>query len=166
MKWKQHYSSPFPLYHLSETCYDGQTFVPRSLDPERAMEGENWRAKRICVSRSIDGAVSSLVDSMSMSCGLVLYVHTIDNLEELFKKDKVYKPSLKQVPDCDATEEYWLKGKAKLRCIGQIQVGYVRKDGSVKYLWYGIPTTMHRFDWRWIERDGDGEEKNGSKEEN
>lgn len=151
MKWKQHYDTPFPLWHLSEECHDGEVFTPRSLTIERVMEGENWRAKRICVSKSIDGAVSALMDSVSTSYGIMLHVHEIVNLNELFKNDKIYKPTTKQVPDCETTDEYWLKGKALLKCIGVIEVGHIT-DNPLFYMWCGVETRMDRFEWKWVEK--------------
>lgn len=149
MKWKQHYNNSFPLYHLSEECHDGKVFIPRSMDKDRVMEGENWRTKRICVSKSIDGAISALVDSISMPTGMKFYVHVIDNAIDLFRRDKIYKPTIKQVPDCQVTDEYWLKDKAFLKCIGMIEIGSI-KDNPLFYIWDGEMTRMDRFEWRWI----------------
>ena len=152
MKRKKHFENTFPLYHLSEQNYDNQTFSPRSMDRDRVMEGENWKAKRICVSKSIDGAVSALCDSMSLPCGLQLYVHIPVNLDDLFKRDKIYKPSIKQVPDVETTDEFWLKDDATWRCIGKIEVGNVRDDVDLTYNWYGEKVKMDRFEWQWIEQ--------------
>lgn len=139
-----------PLYHLSEENLDNNILSPRPMDRDRVMEGENWKTPRICVSTSIDGAVSALVDSMSMPNGLELYVHTIVNAKDLFKRHKVYKPSLKQVPDADCTEEHWLKDKAKLKCIGKIIIGHPIPGAEQHYVWDGEYTTIDRFEWRWI----------------
>ena len=147
---KQHFEKPFSLYHLSEKCHDGETFEPRPLDKDRAMEGENWWAKRICVSSTIDGAVSALCDPMSCPYGLKLYVHAIKNLEELFAKDKIYRPSIVQVPDAEVTNEHWLKGKAVLKCIGQIEVGNVDDSVDLWYEWHGEKTKIDRFSWKWL----------------
>lgn len=151
MKWKQHYDTPFTLFHLSEDNHDGETFIPRPMNKECVIEGENWQAKRICVSKTIDGAVSALMDSVSMAYGIKLYVHEIANINELFKKDKVYKPTTKQVPDCETTDEYWLKDKAILKCIGAIEVGHIT-DHPLYYMWNGVETRMDRFMWKWIEK--------------
>ena len=147
---KQHFDKPFPLYHLSESSHDGETFVPRPMDKERVMEGENWRAKRICVSSSIDGALSALVDSISMPVGMILHVHEILNLDDLFRRGKVYRPSILQVPDCETTNEYWLRDKAVLKCIGAIEVGHI-KDKPLFYMWQGEKTRMDRFHWKWVD---------------
>lgn len=152
MKRKQHFEKPFQLYHLSEKNYDSLTFSPRPMDRDRVMEGENWKAKRICVSKSIDGAVSALCDSMSLPCGIHLYVHIPVNLSDLFKRDKIYKPSTKQVPDVETTDEFWLKDDATWKCIGKIEVGNVRDDVDLSYEWDGQTTKMDRFEWKWIEQ--------------
>ena len=152
MTSKNHFDKPFQLYHLSEENLNGMTLFPRPMDKDRVMEGENWRTKRICVSKSIDGAVSALCDSMSLPYGLQLYVHIPTNLEKLFKEDKVYKPSVKQVPDADVTDEHWLKCKTTFKCIGKIEVGHVDDSYDLWYEWDGDQTKMDRFHWRWIEK--------------
>ena len=120
------------------------------MDRDRVMEGEDWRVPRICVADSIDGAVSALVDSMSCYTGIKLWVHVPCNLADLFKSNKVYRPSLRQVPDSEVTGEHWLKAPAKLRAIGQIVVEDVDASSNLHYIWQGFDTKMDRFVWRWI----------------
>ena len=152
MAGKRHFDTPFNLYHLSEENHDGQLFEPRSMDKMRVMEGENWKTPRICVSSSIDGAVSALVDSMSCSTGLRLWVHVPQNLLELFASNKVYKPSLRQVPDSETTGEHWLKAPALMKAIGQIEVTGVDSSANLYYMWDGKKTRMDRFNWKWTVR--------------
>ena len=152
-KHKHHFTEQFPLYHLSEKNYDGQTFSPRSMDKDRVMEGENWKTKRICVSKSIDGAISALCDSMSMPYGLQLYVHIPINLDDLFLRNKVYQPSTKQVPDAVVTDEFWLKDDTIWKCIGKIEVGHVRDDIDLTYELDGDILSMDRFEWKWISQN-------------
>lgn len=149
MAGKRHFDTPFNLYHLSEENHDGQLFEPRPMDKMRVMEGENWKTPRICVSNSIDGAVSALVDSMSYSTGLKLWVHVPQNLLELFASNKVYKPSLRQVPDSETTGEHWLKAPALMKAIGQIEVIGVDCSANLYYMWKGDKTRMDRFNWKW-----------------
>lgn len=153
MSRRQHYPEPFYLFHVSETCHDGETFIPRPMDPARVMEGENWRAKRICVSGSIDGAVSAILASAPRFIGLKLYVHMPEDLDILFKRHKVYKPTLAQVPDCEVTDEYWLKDSVQMRCIGQIEILGIDPDIDLNYIWFGSKTPMDRFKWRWINEE-------------
>lgn len=145
----RHFDKPFKLYHLSEQNYDGKVFEPRPMEKFRVMEGEDWKVPRICVSDSIDGAVSALLDSVTMPYGKRLWVHVPENLIDLFKQNKVYKPSLKQVPDATATGEHWLKAPAKMKTIGQIEVTDIDETADVTYLWYGKKTQLDRFVWHW-----------------
>lgn len=146
----QHFDKPFPLYHLSEEDHDGEVFVPKPMDKDRVMEGENWRIPRICVSDSIDGAISALVDSMSEWYGLELYVHELEGLPGLFKANKVHRPSLKQVPDSRVTGEHWVKAPAKMKKIGKIQVLDIDYTSELYYDWLGNRTKMDRFKWKWV----------------
>ena len=153
MSRRQQYPKTMKLFHVSTLCHDGEMFLPRPMDKDSVMEGENWKAKRICVSDSIDGAVSAIVDSISNFTGLKLYVHEPENLESLVKKHKVYKPNVKQVPDCEVTGEHWLKAPAKMKCIGQIEILGIDLDSKLEYMWYGSKTSMDRFKWRWINEE-------------
>lgn len=152
MNGKRHFDEPFQLYHLSEENLDGRCLEPRSLDKMRVMEGENWKVPRICVSTSIDGAVSSLVDSMSCPYGMHFWVHVPTNLMDLFKANKVYKPSLRQVPDAGVTGEHWLKAPTTFKMIGQIEVLDVDPKSALYYMWEGDKTKMDRFLWKWTIR--------------
>ena len=145
MKWKQHFDKPFVLYHLSEKDLNGQTLHPRKMEKDRVMEGEDWRSKRICVSTSIDGALSSLASCMTCPFGEKFYVHTLTNLDELFMHDKVYKPSKKQVPDAEATGEHWLKAPATLECIGKVEIIDIKPNS---------PSNMtDAFIWKWLSEE-------------
>lgn len=150
MRCKWHFSSPFQLYHLSETNHNGETFYPRPMDRDRVMDGENWRKPRICVSNSIDGSISSLVDSISCPYGMKLWVHIPLDLMNLFKSNKVYRPSTRQVPDAEVTGEHWLKAPAKFKTIGQIEVLGADPNSDLRYMWMGEETKMDRFFWKWL----------------
>ena len=151
-KWLQTYEHPFTLYHLSKTNLDGVEVFPRPLDKERVMEGEAWRPKRICVSSSIDGALASLDAPYNEN----YFVHIPENLESLFAKKKVYKPSLKQVPDSELTGEYWLKAPCKMVCIGEIiTLGIAPKKSRSIYLKHRNSSSYFIVDfleWKWIVR--------------
>lgn len=151
-KWLQTYEHPFKLYHLSKTNLDGVEVFPRPLDKERVMEGEAWRPKRICVSSSIDGALASLDAPYNEN----YFVHIPENLESLFAKKKVYKPSLKQVPDSELTGEYWLKASCKMVCIGEITtLGIAPKKSRSIYLKHHNSSSYFIVDfleWKWIAR--------------
>ena len=141
---------PFKLYHLSEQNHDGEIFEPRPMDRDRVMEGENWKLPRICVAKTIGGALSAISDCMQQPIGMKFWVHVPTNLEALFKLRKVHKPTLKQVPDSFVTGEYWLKAPAKMECIGQIIIDDI--DDSADDIYYMIDDTRERLDiykWSW-----------------
>lgn len=138
------------LYHLSETNHDNETFAPRSLPKWRAMEGENWRAKRICMSTSIDGALTALLSSDSEAFGKHLFVHVPDDMHMLESKKKIFTPTAKMLPDVDATGERWIKCPVKMRCIGEIEVITVDADADVSYEMNGYKFPLDKFIWKWI----------------
>ncbi len=149
MDSKRHFDTPFKLFHLSEENLDGKTLEPRQLDKMRVMEGEDWKVPRICVSTSIDGAVSSLVDSMSCPRGLKFLVHVPLDLDSLFKANKVHRPSLKQVPDAEVTGEHWLKAPATFKTIGQIEIDGIDDSCDIWYQWKWREEKIDRFKWHW-----------------
>ena len=138
------------LYHLSDNNYDNETFVPRPMPRWRAMEGENWKTKRICVSTSIDGALAALLSSDSQPFGKHLFVHVPENIDELKSKNKIYAPSKKQVPDVEATGELWLKAPAKMKCIGEIEVVDIDASNELSYEDDGQTICLDAFVWKWI----------------
>lgn len=154
-KWKQHYPSIFQLYHLSTCSLDGEVLKPRKPQPSRVMEGEDIRSKRVSVSADITRAISALGYDDYDCVGKVLFVHVPENLEELFKKGNVYKPSTKQVPDCEATHEYWLKGPAKMKLIGKIELTSMDNEAGKKEMRFedidGKPSQWYgKWKWKWI----------------
>ena len=149
MDSKRHFEKPFKLFHLSKENLDGKTLEPRPMDKMRVMEGEDWKVPRICVSTSIDGAVSSLVDSISCPIGIKLWVHVPLDLDGLFKANKVHRPSLKQVPDAEVTGEHWLKAPAMFKTIGQIEIDGIDDSCDMRYQWKGREEKIDRFKWHW-----------------
>lgn len=152
-KWKQHFPNKFKLYHLSESNLDGVELEPRSLSKERAMECENTRTKRICVSTSITGSLQGIGYSDYDCIGKILYVHEPENLEWLFEHDKIYKPTTKQVPDCEVTGEHWLKSKSRMKLIGKIRITDLidgTNNDKLSYMIDGYKTWCDDFSWEWI----------------
>lgn len=84
------------------------------------MEGENWRAKRFCMSTSVEGCLKGIGYSDYDCVGKILNVYVPEDLKQVFARRIVYKPSTKQVPDADVTGEHWIKGKFMLKHIGKI----------------------------------------------
>ena len=138
------------LYHLSDKNHDNETFVPRPMPKWRVMEGENWKAKRICVSTSIDGALTALLSSDSQPFGKHLFVHIPENLDVLKSKNKIYVPSTKQVPDAYVTHECWIKAPAKMKCIGELEVMDIDENVDLSYDKYGLVFKLDGFKWKWI----------------
>lgn len=151
-KWKQHFPKKFKLYHLSEKNLDGVELEPRPMSKDRAMECENIRTKRICVSTSIVGALQGIGYSDYDCIGKILYVHEPDNLDWLFEHDKIYKPNTKQVPDCDVTGEHWLKSKSRMKLVGKIKITNL-VDGTgndnLSYMIDDYKTWCDYFEWEW-----------------
>lgn len=139
------------LYHLSEKNHDNETFIPRPLPEWRAMEGENWRIKRICVSTSIDGALTALLSSDSEAFGKHLFVHVPENIERLeSKKKNIFTPTTKLIPDVEVTGERWLKCPVKMKCIGEIEVMTVDPDVKLTYDLDGLEFMLDKFIWKWV----------------
>lgn len=114
---------PKRLFHLSEENHDGEWFRPRI--PESIIEyGENKeddKVKRICFSTSITGAFYAInFDGHWQK----LYIHVPENIEDIVRRRKLCKPTEDQVFDVNYCDEYWVKCKVKLKCIGYISISY------------------------------------------
>ena len=133
--------------------HDSEMFIPRPMSPSVVMEGENWRAKRICVSGTIDGALSAIATSLVNPFGQEYYVHTVINNLELFKDGSVYQPTQKQVPDAPLTGELWLKKPALMKCIGKIAVTGIDANADMSYIDNdGELVEVDAFTWKWIDK--------------
>lgn len=152
-KWKQHFPKKFKLYHLSESNLDGVELEPRPISKDRAMESEDTRSKRICVSTSIDGALQGIGYSDYDCIGKVLYVHEPANLDWLFEHDKVYQPNENQVPDAKVTGEFWLKAKSKMKLVGKIAITDLidgSGDDSLMFFIKDYKTWCDKIKWKWL----------------
>lgn len=121
---------PKKLFHLSEVNHDGEWFYPRIPKSVCLDAKEDNRTKRVCFSSTICGAffaISFFGDRQK------LYVHTPCNLDKIYKKGKLYKPTEKQVFDAPYTREYWIKSRVKLRCIGLISIKYKETIFGTKF---------------------------------
>lgn len=132
------------LYHLSEKNHDGKIFRP--IVPDALMCDdygrltEDNKTKRVCFSTSISGAFYAINFSGKYQ---ELYVHIAEDLDEIKRKGKLYKPTSKQVSDVEYTDEYWVKCSVKMKCIGKIYIGY---DGN------NIYSTRPQIHFRYIEK--------------
>lgn len=139
------------LFHLSNRNCDNEIFVPRQMPKWRAMEGENWRIKRICVSDSIDGALASLLSCDSQPFGKHLFVHIPEDLDRIWSKNKVFFPTRKHIPDVEATHEMWIKVPVKMKCVGEIEIIDIDPNVDLSYEdddGQNIP--LDSFIWKWI----------------
>lgn len=150
LNWYDLVMQDFQLYHLSDTNHDNEVFVPRSMPKWRAMEGENWRIKRICVSTSIDGSLAALLNSDSQPFGKRLFVHVPEDIGKLVIKDKIYTPSTKQIPDVEVTNEKWIKCPCKMKCIGELEVVNLDESVDCHYEQDGQKVPVDKFIWKWI----------------
>lgn len=121
MKEKRILKPPKRLFHLSEINHDGEWFKPR-VPESICLDGlEDDKIKRVCFSSSISGAffaISPFGDRQK------LYVHVPVGIENIAKSGKLCKPTEEQVYDVSTTNEFWIKKKVKLKCIGKISIGF------------------------------------------
>ena len=127
MKEKRILKCPKRLIHLSKENHNGEWFKPRVPDSVYKSFGftseddEDDTTRRICFSGSITGAFYAI--NFDGKCEK-LYVHVPENIENIVKRGKLYKPSEEQVFDVNYTDEYWIKCKVKMKCIGYISINY------------------------------------------
>ena len=127
MKEKRILKCPKKLIHLSEENHNGEWFKPRVPDSIYQSFGFNSKdneddiTRRVCFSGSITGAFYAInFDGKREK----LYVHIPENIDDVVKRGKLYKPTIEQVFDVNYTDEYWVKCKVKMKCIGYISIGY------------------------------------------
>lgn len=137
MKEKRILKVPKKLYHLSELNHDDEWFKPRV--PESICDDglEDDKIKRVCFSSSICGAFFAI---SPFGYRKKLYVHIPVNIEDIVKSGKLCKPTEEQVYDVSTTNEFWVKKKVKMKCIGRISIGY-------KTNYWGT-----KFSFNWLER--------------
>lgn len=114
---------PKRLFHLSEENHNGEWFKPRIPESiiEYGEDKEDNEVKRVCFSTSITGAFYAInFDGHWQK----LYIHVPENIEDVVKRRKLCKPTTEQVFDADYCDEYWIKCKVKLKCIGYIAISY------------------------------------------
>lgn len=123
MKEKIITKCPKRLIHLSEENHDGEWFKPRVPDScvEFGPNREDNTVKRICFSGSITGAFYAINFNGDRQ---KLYVHVPENIDDIVKRRKLCKPSEEQVFDVNYCDEYWIKCKVKMKCIGYISISY------------------------------------------
>lgn len=127
MKEKRILKCPKRLIHLSTDNHNGEWFKPRVPDSVyksfgfNSEDDEDDTTRRICFSGSITGAFYAInFDGKWQK----LYVHIPENIEDIVKRGKLCKPSEEQVFDVNYTDEYWIKCKVRMKCIGYISINY------------------------------------------
>lgn len=133
------------IYFLSESNMDGETLLPRIPSNYMTKNGyEESKTPRVCFSTSIDGSLMGLSQNLK---GKELYVHIPDS------EVSIYKPSVKQVPDCKITGEVWVKDKVNIKCIGKIKVIKDKGLPGHRYMYGdGKSAELYDWDWKWEEK--------------
>ena len=133
------------IYFLSESNMDEKTLLPRIPSNYMTKNGyEESKTPRVCFSTSIDGSLMGLSQNLK---GKELYVHIPES------EVNIYKPSIKQVPDCKLTGEVWVKNKVTIRCIGKIKVIKDKGLPGHRYMYGdGKSAELYDWDWKWEEK--------------
>ena len=125
------------LYHISEDNHNGKIFKPRI--PASTLDEENRSISRICFSTSMSGAFRA-IGFWDGGWSYPYYVHVPENINKSVIKNKVIIPCEDLVPDQKLTNEYWVRDKIKLKCIGLACFKYdarknYRNRSKVKIKW-------------------------------
>lgn len=133
------------IYFLSESNMDGKTLTPRIPSNYMTKNGyEESKTPRVCFSTSIDGSLMGLSQNLKDK---ELYVHIPES------EVNIYKPSVKQVPDCKITGEVWVKDKVNIKCIGKIKVIKDKGLPGHRYMYGdGKSAELYDWDWKWEEK--------------
>ena len=133
------------IYFLSESNMDGKTLLPRIPSNYMTKNGyEESKTPRVCFSVSIDGSLMGLSQNLKDK---ELYVHIPES------EVNIYKPSVKQVPDCKITGEVWVKDKVNIKCIGKIKVIKDKGLPGHRYMYGdGKSAELYDWDWKWEEK--------------
>ena len=88
---------------------------------------EDNKTKRICFSTSIDKCLMGLSKNLTDT---YLFVYKIDLEKSNITEKDIYKPSIKQVPDANITDEVWILKSIYIKHEGKIHV--IKDDGKKK----------------------------------
>ena len=133
------------IYFLSNTNMDGKVLSPRIPSNFMTKNGyEESKTPRVCFSTSIDGSLMGLSQNLKDK---ELYIHIPES------EVNIYKPSVKQVPDCKITGEVWVKDKVNIKCIGKIKVIKDKGLPGHRYMYGdGKSAELYDWDWKWEEK--------------
>lgn len=138
------------LYHLSKTNMNDDRIAPRIPSNYFTKNGyEDGITPRVCFYSSIDGCLRGLSQKCnSMEC----YVHIPDG------NYKTYKPSTREVPDCEITGELWITKPVDLKCIGKIKVIKDKGEDGIPFSYGSHTAELYDWEWKWIEKYNDNGE--------
>lgn len=148
---------PKNLYFLSFDNMDNKILTPRIPDNFFTQNGyEDNTTKRVCLSTSIDKCLMALSMNLNKK---ELYVHVPIGSYD------IYKPSTKEVLDCDITGEVWIKKPVRIKTIGKIKVKTSPKNGIKFKYGNNKEAELYPWDYEWIEKyDTDFQENISSNE--
>lgn len=148
---------PKNLYFLSFDNMDNKILTPRIPDNFFTQNGyEDNTTKRVCLSTSIDKCLMALSMNLNKK---ELYIHVPIGSYD------IYKPSTKEVPDCDITGEVWIKKPVRIKTIGKIKVKTSPKNGIKFKYGNNKEAELYPWDYEWIEKyDTDFQENISSNE--
>ena len=132
------------IYFISDKNMDGKVLSPRIPDNYFTRHGyEDTKIKRVCFTPSIDKSLMALSNNIT---GKEFYVHIA------IGDYKVYKPTVKQVPDSKVTGELWVTKPVKVSCIGKIKViGDMGLPGH-KFSYGDKEAELYDWKYEWVER--------------
>lgn len=132
------------LFHLSIINLNNKTLQPKIPNNFLTKNGyEDNKTKRVCLSKTIDGALIAMSQNLS---GMDLYVH------KPAREIKIITPTEAEVPDCNLTGEVWCTRPVKLICVGKIHID--GPSGSAGIYRYGKNTAeLYSWYWDWIDND-------------
>ena len=133
------------LFHISEEKHHNRIFKPRIPKSAGVDFGENVTIARICFSSSMSGAYRAIYNSKYQGMWSNEYfIHIPENINDAVLNKNVIAPHSDLVFDQQYTNEYWVREKVKLKCIGkaQFKIAYHRYWGPYRT----------RVDIKWIEK--------------
>lgn len=133
------------LYRISSNKdLDNKIIYPSIPDNYFTKNGyEDNTTKRICFSTSINKCLMAL----SMNCkNKEFYVYSPCN------PYKLYKPSIKEVPDSKITNEVWILEPVKLKLLGKIKcIDSINNDGY-EFSYGNNKAILYDWKYEWIEK--------------
>lgn len=132
------------IYFISDKNMDDEVLLPRIPDNYFTRHGyEDTKTKRVCFTPSIDKSLMALSNNIT---GKEFYVHIA------IGDYKVYKPTVKQVPDSKITGELWVTKPVKVSCIGKIKVISDMGLSGHKFSYGDKEAELYDWKWEWVEK--------------